>query len=67
MAFQGTAQAYVDPGSGLLALQMIGSAMAGIGFYFRQKLGRILRRRPVETEMSSVESQASQDSTQSLP
>jgi hypothetical protein len=41
LAFQGTAQAYADPGSGLLALQIIGSTLAGIGFYFRQKIGKL--------------------------
>jgi hypothetical protein len=45
LAFQGTAQAYADPGSGLLALQIIGSTLAGIGFYFRQKIGKFFMRR----------------------
>ncbi|HVC90484.1 MAG TPA: hypothetical protein VND66_07675 [Acidobacteriaceae bacterium] len=47
LAFQGTAHAYADPGSGLLALQVIGSTLAGIGFYFRQKLGKFFIRRRV--------------------
>ena len=47
LAFQGTAQAYADPGSGLLALQIIGSTLAGIGFYFRQKIGKLFIRRRV--------------------
>lgn len=45
LAFEGTAHAYADPGSGLLALQIIGSTLAGIGFYFRQKFGRFFTRR----------------------
>ena len=44
LAFQGTAHAYADPGSGLLALQIIGSTLAGIGFYFRQKVGKLFMR-----------------------
>jgi hypothetical protein len=47
LAFQGTAHAYADPGSGLLALQIIGSTLAGIGFYFRQKIGKIFIRRRI--------------------
>ena len=29
---------------GLLALQIIGSTLAGIGFYFRQKVGKLFVR-----------------------
>lgn len=47
LAFEGTAQAYADPGSGLLALQIIGSTLAGIGFYFRQKIGKFFIHRRV--------------------
>lgn len=47
LAFQGTAHAYADPGSGLLALQIIGSTLAGVGFYFRQKIGKLFIRRRV--------------------
>jgi hypothetical protein len=47
LAFQGTAQAYADPGSGLLALQIIGSTLAGIGFYFRQKIGKFFIHRRI--------------------
>lgn len=55
LAFQGTAQAYADPGSGLLALQIIGSTLAGIGYYFRQKIGKLFiylrhRNEPAEVE-----------------
>lgn len=32
--------AYVDPGSGLLMLQMIGGAMLGAWFYFRRSVAR---------------------------
>jgi uncharacterized membrane protein YqjE len=37
------AYAYVDPGSGLLALQVIGSAFAGIIFIVRRRLKSLLR------------------------
>ena len=32
------ARAYIDPGSGLLAYQTISAVIAGVIFYFRQKL-----------------------------
>jgi hypothetical protein len=38
------AYAYVDPGSGLLALQVIGSAFAGIIFIVRRRLKSLLLR-----------------------
>jgi hypothetical protein len=55
LAFQGTAQAYADPGSGLLALQIIGSTLAGIGFYFRQKVGKFFMRRRHPEQAIAVE------------
>jgi len=63
LAFEGTAHAYADPGSGLLALQIIGSTLAGVGFYFRQKVGRLFMRRrhpeavAIETNHSSLPDQ----------
>lgn len=36
--------AYVDPGSGLLMLQMIGGAMLGAWFYFRRSVARFAAR-----------------------
>ena len=56
MAFEGTAHAYADPGSGLMALQILGSTLAGVGFYFRQKLGRFFVRRnaPVVAENEAL-------------
>jgi hypothetical protein len=58
LAFEGTAHAYADPGSGLLALQIIGSTLAGVGFYFRQKVGRLFmrRRRPEDVTIESNDS-----------
>jgi hypothetical protein len=39
-AFERPAQAYVDPGSGYVLLQVIGSMCAGALFYFRQRWRR---------------------------
>ena len=41
------AYGYVDPGSGLLALQSLASVAAACGYFFRRRL-RILFNRPVE-------------------
>ena len=38
------AYAYVDPGSGLLMLQSVGSAFFGITFLLRKHLGQIFER-----------------------
>ena len=38
------AYAYVDPGSGLFIVQSIGTALAGVLYYFRRRLGAIIRR-----------------------
>lgn len=62
LAFQGTAQAYADPGSGLLALQIIGSTLAGIGFYFRQKIGKILIWRRVAAGGPAIKPGSPEDS-----
>ncbi|MGC9292423.1 MAG: hypothetical protein ACP5EP_06820 [Acidobacteriaceae bacterium] len=45
LAFEGTAHAYADPGSGLMALQIIGSTLTGVGLYFRHKIGMFFARR----------------------
>ncbi|HEX4064653.1 MAG TPA: hypothetical protein VHZ09_01420 [Acidobacteriaceae bacterium] len=42
------AYGYVDPGAGLLAVQVGGSMVAGVLFFARAQLRRLLRIRPVE-------------------
>jgi len=37
------AYAYVDPGSGLFAVQLIGTSIAGMIFLIRRRLRRIIR------------------------
>jgi hypothetical protein len=36
--------AYVDPGSGILMLQMLGGAVLGAWFYFRRSVARVISR-----------------------
>jgi threonine/homoserine/homoserine lactone efflux protein len=45
-AFERQAHAYVDPGSGYVFLQILGSMFAGAIFYFRQRWRRVLRLAP---------------------
>jgi hypothetical protein len=40
-AFERPAHAYVDPGSGYMLLQVIGSMFAGAIFYLRHRLRRL--------------------------
>jgi hypothetical protein len=67
LAFQQTAHAYADPGSGLLALQIIGSTLAGIGFYFRQKVGKLFMRWSHRAEPSAADPESPDDRTASKP
>lgn len=41
-ALEKPAQAYVDPGSGYLLLQVVGSMLAGAAFFLRHRLKRML-------------------------
>ena len=54
-AFERPAQAYIDPGSGFVFLQVAGSMLAGAAYYLRHRLKRILGavRRPAQ-ESSKV-------------
>jgi hypothetical protein len=48
VAFEHRAQAYIDPGSGFVILQVAGSMVAGAIYYMRHSLKRIIgsMRRP---------------------
>jgi hypothetical protein len=48
LATERRAMAYVDPGSGLLALQSIGSMLAATGFFMRRRImGLFNKRKPL--------------------
>jgi hypothetical protein len=51
----------------LLALQIIGSTLAGIGFYFRQKVGKFFIRRRNPAEVAAVEADSQDDLSGSAP
>jgi hypothetical protein len=41
--FERPAYAYADPGSGLLAIQTVGSALVATGWYLRRKISMLSR------------------------
>jgi hypothetical protein len=60
VAFERPAQAYVDPGSGFVFLQVAGSMCAGAVYYLRHRLKRLfssLRRSPVSSPTEVIENQ----------
>jgi hypothetical protein len=58
LATERRAMAYVDPGSGLLALQSIGSMLAAAGFFMRRRImGLFNKKKPLgSTEPRLAES-----------
>jgi hypothetical protein len=60
VAFEQPAQAYVDPGSGFVFLQVAGSMCAGAIYYLRHRVRRILqslRKSPASTHTEVAENQ----------
>jgi hypothetical protein len=53
VAFERPAQAYVDPGSGFVFLQVAGSMFAGAVYYTRHRLKRIFNAMRGSSEISS--------------
>ncbi|HEY0308507.1 MAG TPA: hypothetical protein VGB94_10130 [Acidobacteriaceae bacterium] len=53
VASERRAWGYVDPGSGLLALQTIGSLLAGFGYFLRRRIRRLFVR-PQENKIGGV-------------
>jgi hypothetical protein len=55
IASERRAMAYVDPGSGLLALQSLASVMAAAGFFLRKRItGLFTRKKPLTTIATPV-------------
>ena len=61
--FEQPAYAYADPGTGLLAIQAVGSALVATGWYLRRKIYALLNRgtasRPVAEGYSGKDSESS--------
>lgn len=60
MAFAKPAYGYVDPGSGLLAIQVGGSMLAGALFMIRSKIRKLFRIRSADTKPESEQKLPSQ-------
>jgi hypothetical protein len=55
VASERRAMAYVDPGSGLLALQSLASVMAATGFFLRKRImGLFTRKKSLNTMATPV-------------
>lgn len=58
LVFQRPAYAYADPGTGLLAIQALGSGLVAAGWFLRRKIHALFRREaPAEpqAEISSAQ------------
>lgn len=62
VAFTRPAYGYVDPGSGLLAVQVGGSMLAGALFILRAKIRRLFRMKSPETPVEAEKSTSSEAS-----
>lgn len=49
LATEPQAHAYIDPGSGLLALQSAGAALAAVGYFLRRRIRAIFGKKAPET------------------
>jgi O-antigen/teichoic acid export membrane protein len=45
------AYAYVDPGTGFIAIQAVGSALVATGWYLRRKILALLHRGKVKSQL----------------
>ncbi len=54
IATEPRALAYIDPGSGFVALQTLASVGAACGFFFRTKIARLFGRDKQEAELVPV-------------
>lgn len=52
LLFQRPAYAYADPGTGLLAIQAVGSALVASGWYLRRKIYALFHRGSAPKEES---------------
>lgn len=58
LVFERPAYAYADPGTGLLAVQAVGSALVASGWYLRRKIYALLRRETQEGQEEADQSAA---------
>lgn len=66
MLFERPAYAYADPGTGLLAIQAVGSALVATGWYMRRKIYALLHRSEIGKDQSCDGPAAGQDESSSV-
>jgi O-antigen/teichoic acid export membrane protein len=54
LLFERPAYAYADPGTGLLAIQAVGSALVAGGWYLRRKIYALFHRGAAKAEPGSI-------------
>ena len=64
VATERPALAYVDPGSGLLALQTAASVVAGFAFFLRRRIRALFGRTPVDSSTVSFREASDPKETQ---
>ena len=62
LATERRAMAYVDPGSGLLALQSFASVMAAAGFFLRRRIMGLFTRKKPQPDVASPVTVRKEDS-----
>jgi hypothetical protein len=67
LLFERPAYAYADPGTGLLAIQAVGSALVATGWYLRRKIFTLLHRDTSNKVQANEHPIANQDEDATLP
>ena len=67
LIFEQRAYAYADPGTGLLAIQAIGSALVASGWYLRRKIYGLLHRGAKSRQQPEEFSATKEDEDSPLP
>jgi hypothetical protein len=67
LLFEQRAYAYADPGTGLLAIQALGSALVASGWYLRRKIYGLLHRGAKSRQQPKEFPAAKEDEDSPLP
>jgi hypothetical protein len=67
LLFERPAYAYADPGTGLLAIQAVGSVLVAAGWYLRRKLSSLLHPRASAKPQPELYPPAKENEGSSLP
>lgn len=67
LLFERPAYGYADPGTGLLAVQAVGSALVAMGWFLRRKIYALLRRGSASKPQPEAYPAAKEDAGLPLP